>query len=57
MTNDASDKKTGYEQSKPHLLIHPTLEFLVIYETTFFSECGFDWTTGPFFVPPTAKPT
>lgn len=50
-------RKLGYEQSKSHLLVHPTLEFLVIYETTFFSECGFDWTTGPVFVPPTAKPT
>jgi hypothetical protein len=50
-------RKSGYEQSKSHLLVHPALEFLVIYETTFFSECSFDWATGPFFVPPTAKPT
>jgi hypothetical protein len=50
-------RKQGTSNRKSHLLVHPTIEFLVIYETTFFSQCSFDWATGPFFVPPTAKPT
>ena len=52
-----SDKSTKYVQSEPHLSVHPPLEVLVIYKTTFLSECGLDWAIGPLFVPPTAEPT
>ena len=55
--NDTSDKKNKYVHTKPHLSVHPPLEFLVIYKTTFLSECRFDWAIGPLFAPPTAKPT
>src|SRR6266404_2517609 len=39
-----------------HLFIYPTLELLVIYETTVLPECRLNWAARSLSVPPTAEP-